>query len=243
MDVWAVGVAACGIFLVAALGQAVTGFGFSIIAMPMLVLVEDARSAVVSATVVGMLLGLRAVYGDRRHVEWPVVRGLALASVAGLPVGLLLLAVVDAGALKIGIAVVVLLTVALLLLGLRLPIGRGATGVAGFVSGFLQTSTGMGGPPLVLALQARGMRPIAFRTTLMATSLVQAVVALGGFVALGFIGLPVIVSVAGGVAGVPLGWRAGDWIFSRIRQERFRYVVLAGLVVTATVTLAAAIGG
>lgn len=243
MDLWVLAATAGGIFFLAAFGQAITGFGFSIMAMPFLVLVLQPRAAIVAATIVGMVLALGAVWGYRRSVDWPCVRLLVLASLLGLPVGFLVLVVIEASVLKVGIAVMVLVAVVLVSSGLRVPDGRLSTATAGVSSGLLQSATGMGGPPLVLALQGRGLSPLVFRSSIMATSLLQGSIALGGFLLLGYVDRFALTAIAGGLVCGPAGWLLGNKVFVRISPERFRRVVLAALAGTAVVSLVAAFAG
>lgn len=231
------------IFLVAAIGQAVTGFGFAIVAVPLLAVTMEPRSAVVAATLVGLLLGVGATCSERAHARWDVVRRLGVVALLGLPAGVLILTVVDDALLEALIAVVALSTVAFLGLDARIPTGRAATTAAGFLSGVLQTSTGMGGPPLVLALHSRNLIPSEFRVTLMAISVTQTAVAGTVFIIMGYIDGIVVLAVVAGAIGAPIGWWIGDRLFGLIAPHRFRHVVLAGMSVAALSALWSALRG
>ncbi len=224
-----------GVFVLAALAQAASGFGSALVAVPLLALVIDPVPAVVAATSVSLVLTAGAWRRERQHTDPVRARTLTLAGLVGMPVGLVALAVLDADALGSLIAVVVLLLVAALALGLRLRPGPSTLIGSGMVSGALLTSTGMNGPPLVLALQ--DLPPLRYRATLQAVFCGQDVVAVAGFVALGHFSGEVALLTATGVVGLPLGWFLGDRVFHRISPAAFRWVVLAGLAVTAVVLL------
>ncbi|MCD6639662.1 MAG: TSUP family transporter, partial [Nocardioides sp.] len=130
--------------------------------------------------------------------------------------------------LTAGIAVAMLVMVALVASGLRIP--ARALPVAGLASGALLTSTGMNGPPLVMALSR--LEPLRYRATLQAVFAGQDVVAVASFVVLGLWSRESALLAVAGVAGLPLGWRLGDAIFRRVPAHRLRHVVVAGLVVT-----------
>lgn len=225
------------VFVVAALVQAVTGFGSALAAVPGLLLVTDPARAVVAATVVSLVLTAGIAVREREHVDRRDAAVLTLTGLVGMPVGLVLLAVAAEGPLSAGIAVAMLVMVALLVAGLR--VGRRGLPVVGVVSGGLLTSTGMNGPPLVMALVDR--EPRRYRATLQAVFAGQDVVAVAAFVVLGHVDSEVLALALGGVAGLPLGWRLGDAIFHRVSPVQLRPLVIATLVASALAVLVTAV--
>lgn len=238
----AVAVVALLVFTLAAAAQAVTGFGLALVAVPLMAVLLDPVAAVVATTVVSLVLTAFAACRERGHVERAVATRLAGAAVVGMPLGLLVLTRLDERSLKTVIAVGLLVLVGLLLVNVRLPAGAAMQYGAGLVSGMSLTSTGMNGPPVVLALQARDLPPRRFRGTLQAVFCAQDLVAVGAFVALGYLDPVTAVAAAAGAAGVPAGWWAGDRLFGRLPPERFRALVLSMLALTALLALTTAAG-
>jgi uncharacterized protein len=220
--------AAVTIFVVAALAQAVTGFGSALVAVPLLTLVTDPVAAVVAATGVSLVLSSGAAWRERAHVEVRPARTLTVAGVLGMPAGLLLLALLDEALLTACIAVTMLVLVVLVASGLHVP--ARALPTAGLVSGALLTSTGMNGPPLVMALVGR--EPLRYRATLQAVFAGQDLVAVAAFAVLGLVDREALLLVIAGTAGLPIGWRVGNVVFHRIPASRLRHVVIGGLVLT-----------
>lgn len=229
--------ATAAIFVVAALAQAVTGFGSALVAVPLLALVADPVTAVVVATTVSLVLSSGAACRERDHVDGRQARILTLTGVLAMPAGLLALQLLDASLLTAGIAAVMLVMVVLVASGARVP-ERGLP-VAGLASGALLTSTGMNGPPLVMALVAS--EPVRYRATLQAVFAGQDLVAVAAFLVLGLLDGGTALLVAAGVLGLPLGWRVGDVVFHRIPASRLRHVVVVGLVLTAVSMLVTAL--
>ncbi|QIK76162.1 sulfite exporter TauE/SafE family protein [Nocardioides piscis] len=236
-DLLLLAVVATAVFVLAALAQAITGFGSALVAVPLLTLVVEPVAAVVAATAVSLVLTSGAAWQERRFVDRDAATTLVWTGVLGMPVGLLVLGIVDEERLQAWIAVVLLALVVLVAFGVRT--GTRSLPVAGVVSGALLTSTGMNGPPLVMALVDR--EPRRYRATLQAVFAAQDVVAVAAFLALGHVSLEAAVLTAGGILGLPLGWRVGDVLFHRVSPARLRPLVIGGLVLTAVSMLVGAV--
>lgn len=228
---------AASAFLLAALAQAVTGFGSALVAVPLLGLATSPVVAVVAATVVSLVLTAGAAHRERRHVDAALARTLVVGGLVGLPLGLLALTVLAEATLGLLVAAVVLVAVPVVALA---PGLRPRPVPAGVVSGALLAGTGMNGPPLVLALQH--LEPRRFRATLQAVFCGQDFVAVLAFAALGLFTPEVAVVSTAGVLALPLGWALGDALFRRLSPERLRGVVIGTLVATAVTSGATHLG-
>lgn len=233
-----------GALLVAACVQAITGFGFALLSMPLLTLVIDAKDAVALSTLVGAV-STGALFVRTRHaVRWPLVWPLLAGALAGMPLGLFVLLVVDARTLQLGVAVTVLVFVVVLARGWRFDgQGRAVDLAAGFVSGVLNTSVSTNGPPIVLALQARGLPPDEFRGTMSAFIAACSVVSNVLFATSGRYDSSVLGCALVGppalLAGNVLGHRLGR----RLPAQSFRPMVLGLLVLAAVVAGLSALAG
>lgn len=229
------------VFALAAAAQAVTGFGMALVAVPLMSVVIEPVAAVVSTTMVSLVLTGWTSVRERSSVERPIAVRLVVAALLGMPAGLVLLAQLDEHLLKALIAGVLLLVVTLLLAKVRLPAGAVSQWASGVLSGAMLTSTGMNGPPVVLTVQALGLPPRRFRGTLQAVFCVQDLVAVVGFAVLGYLTPVIAVAALAGALAVPVGWWVGDRLFVRLQPERFRAIVLAMLALTALVGLSTAL--
>jgi hypothetical protein len=111
------------------------------------------------------------------------------------------------------------------------------------LSGALLTSTGMNGPPLVVAFQAQGMTPRVFRGTLSAVFVVQGAAGIALMAAVGEATTEVAAAVAVGLPALVIGWLIGNRAFHRLDPVVFRRIVLGLLVVSALVALVTALRG
>jgi uncharacterized membrane protein YfcA len=237
MDPWTVA-GVCALAAAAAVTQSMSGFGFSLLIVPPLALLIGPRDAVVTANALGLLVNAATLQRLHGHVDWGLGSRLFGAAAAGMPFGLLVLVLVPRDALQVLIAITVLVSTALIWRGWRIAkIGRTTDWGVGFLSGVLNTSTSMSGPPVVLYLQGQGFQRGAFRATLTAFFLAGGALALilfaiGGQLDSGHAGLALVAA-----PGVFAGFLVGHRIFGRLEEARFRQIVIAVLIVSACLAL------
>ena len=240
--------AACG-FAVAATVQAATGFGFALIAGPVIFALIDPAAAVGLMLVLAESVNLLVLFAERRkpQVDWAAVRPALVAAIPGLPVGALAVRLLPAGALRLVVAAVVCAAVAWRVAGPRRAAGREehrmAAIAAGFSVGLLTTSTTTNGPPLAIWLTARGLDPATLRDTV--TVLFGVLDVAGLVVLVAVVGDRPVLAHAGWL--LPLlavcvaGHALGRLIFQRLPRGHHERIVL-GLAVAAALGSVAAAG-
>ncbi|TAM68549.1 MAG: sulfite exporter TauE/SafE family protein [Microbacteriaceae bacterium] len=230
--------AAFVVAILASFAQAITGFGFALVAIPLLALVAGVHTAVVGVTLLSAVLTISASVHYRRDVEWAVTRRLTISALIGMPLGLAALALLDQRWLGIGVAVLVVLFALASLRRLPGRAGQASVLGAGFIGGIFLTSTGMNGPPLVATLQAMDFTPGRVRATLQASFAAQDILAVAGFAIVGQLTTDSLLVLAAGLLGIPLGWLAGDLVFTRLAKGGFRIAIFLTLIGCAILLLA-----
>lgn len=225
---------------VAAAAQAVSGFGFSLVAVPVLAVLVGAKTGVVANAAIGLGLVALIVVRNRHGVERRTVLHASISALAAMPIGLLVLIWVDERTLTVIIGLAVLVLASALARGLRFPDSAFTDVVAGLCSGTLATSTGTNGPPLVMALHGKELEPSSFRATLAAMFVVQSAAAFFVFAVAGRVTGEVGRVALAGYPTMVLGFLAGERLAARIDRPRFRRIVLAMLVASAVVALVGA---
>ena len=147
--------------------QTVTGFGFSLLAVPIMSMAVPTELAVVISATLSTFTSGGQAWTERHHGDRPTIKRLVLSAFVGMPLGLVILTFATSQQLKIGLAAVIIVFLIVNLRGFRLegasmPVDLGA----GFVAGVLSTSLSTNGPPLVMALHARHFTPQVFRGTI-----------------------------------------------------------------------------
>ncbi|HZE07067.1 MAG TPA: sulfite exporter TauE/SafE family protein, partial [Solirubrobacteraceae bacterium] len=161
--------------LFAAAVQATAGVGFALIVAPVLFLVMSPASAIITTTVLGILLNLLILFAEPRRPQpaWTEVLPVLAAAVPGAVCGVVLLAELPKPVLQLIVGVSV---IAAALLRTR-PAhrarrrGSGPRLALGATVGALSTATGINGPPLALWLSAQGLSPARVRDSLSAALL------------------------------------------------------------------------
>ena len=231
------------VFFVATTFRSAFGFGEALIAVPLLALILPIRVATPVAVLCSITVALIVVLQDWRHVHARSAILLVLSTLAGIPLGLLLLKRVPEPFVKFTLGLVILGFSLYALLG-RKRKGLHSDKLAwlfGFAAGVLGGAYGINGPPLAIYGSLRGWSPQHFRATLQGYFLPASLMVMGGYWAAGLwtrtvshfylLSLPLV------IVAVFLG-RA---INRRMSTGRFVLFVHAGLIAVAVVLLAQAL--
>lgn len=211
----------------ASFAQSLSGFGFSLLAVPLMTLVVSPRDAVVVATVIGALSTTSQAFIDRAFVDAAIAKRLTLASFIGMPFGLTAFVLVSETGLRVVLGVVVLMSAVMLLRGFQLHDEKHRLDwVLGVVSGFLSTSTSTNGPPLVFVMQARRIDPAVFRATINTVFSLVNIVAVVMFAVAGKVNAQNLGGVLVAIPALFLALRIGYYFRKRITPEHFRSLVI-----------------
>lgn len=215
------------VVLLTACTQAVVGFGFALLAVPVMMQIVGLQRAVILASLIGTANNVFQ-YRDLKHnQDKQQVKRFLLASCVGAPFGLVAFIYANQQVLKILLGIGVLFGVLLLARGRDLTHAHVSLDWSmGVISGFLLTSTSTNGPPLVFAMQARKSDPQVFRSTLNMVFLVSGIYGLVLFAAFGEIALSEISISLALLPSMIAGVYAGRLIRSRVDPDRFRMLVL-----------------
>lgn len=142
------------IVLLASAGQTVTGFGFALLAAPLLAVVVGSHESVAAVTVISLPVTSLMAWRHRRVVDIGTASRLVAAGAAGAPAGVWLLSILGGRVLQGLVGVTVLVFTTSWHQEIR-PHGNNRLFdvVIGASAGLPSTSNG---PPLMLRVRARG---------------------------------------------------------------------------------------
>jgi uncharacterized membrane protein YfcA len=237
-----------GTTFVAALLQAVSGFGFAVLAVPLYLLLVDPAQAVQLAIILSTALSFAVVPGLRRTIAPALLLRLGAGGLAGLPIGLFLFRHADSLLVRLGVGATIL-AFALMMAGFRrrggqpwTPFGRTWTRdlAAGAVAGVATALVGMAGPPVLIYLLLAGTAAQTVRATLLAFFALSYGATVASHAVT--VGIPDPTWVAAGILApfAVLGGLAGRPIGDRIGSDGFALLAIALLTVAGLYTVAAA---
>jgi uncharacterized membrane protein YfcA len=242
----AVAVAAVAV-AVGSLVQSATGFGFALLAAPVTTAALGPVESVPTITIAGLVVSGLVLAGEGRRPA--VVRRaawvLTLASIPGMALGAAILARAPEDALRVLVAVVVIVSAVAVVRSRERPehTHRGGGVVAGLVGGVLSTTSGVNGPPLLAHLRTIGAGAVEVRDTLAVVFLVSGVLALVALIVAGTLEVPSGIALIAAAAVV--GQVGGRVLFAALENHReaATRTVLAMSVAAAVVPAVQALAG
>src|SRR5699024_4720187 len=156
------------IILLASILQTSTGFGFSIMATPFLLLLFDPREAIQLNLVLSLFISIALILNIRKDVNWAIFRRFVIGSFLGLPLGISIFLLLDMTLLKLVVSFLIISLIILLILYLHtLQTVHRVFFVSG-LSGILIASMGMPGPPVLLYFSGTNTDKATLRATTLA---------------------------------------------------------------------------
>lgn len=222
-------VTSCVVFLSTAF-QAVAGFGYAIIAAPLLASVLGVKETVVFLLIGSIYMRIYMLYKVRRDMSFSLVKRIFLGAMVGAVPGGLVLRFFTPQQLCIFLGLVLILALIALKANIRWhskhPVWEQFG--FGFLGGFFNASTSIGGPPIVLYMLNSGQPKVPMRANL---TLYFFIANIWTVVAWFFIGNVHL----GDLVGLPLwtlpaaflGVYVGEKIFFHINQVTFNRLAIA----------------
>ena len=215
------------------------GFGFALVAAPVLLLyLEPQQVVVVINSLIGLMMAMVLVR-TWRHLELRSSVGLVLGGVAATPIGVLALNSASPGVLRITIAVVIIFLALFSLKNIQLPFTRSRmTGPTfGFLTALATTTIAIGGPLGAIYAISQEWKPERVRATLALLFIVTDTVAFALYAATGLVGRDTLANIGVMVPGVLIGFGVAAALVNRINDRVFRHAMIAVMVVAGSATL------
>ena len=216
----------------ATLVRSALGFGEALVAVPLLALVIPITVAAPVAVLVSITVAAIVMLQDWRHVQVRSALRLVVATLLGIPLGLLLLTHAPESIVKAVLALVIVgfSVWAMLRPAASLGSDRWAWPF-GFAAGVLGGAYGMNGPPLAIYGALRRWTPAQFRATLQGYFLPASLIGLCGYWAAGLWTPPVTRFYVLSLPVVLIATLLGGWANRRVGAHRFVSIVYGALLV------------
>jgi uncharacterized membrane protein YfcA len=218
------------IILVASVLQTSTGFGFSIMATPFLLMLFLPYEAIQINIILSLIISVALIWKIKQDIDFILLKRFTLGSITGIPFGILIFVSINIEAFKLGVSILLLLLTLLLILRFRVNATPFRDYLVGGISGLLTTSIGMPGPPLLLYFTGTDTEKAKLRGTTLAfylfiyfVSLVTQVLIIGS-------NKTIMIASMFAVPIVLFGMFLGQKLYKRINQRAFRiftYILLS----------------
>ncbi len=236
------------VVLVAGFVQSAAGFGFALLAVPLLSLTVPPQTAVVVVFLHGTGSSILIAAHRRADVDRVEAARLSVGAVVAMPLGALILVTASTGALRLTLGIVTCSAAVYMLLPSTrrrqdLIVRPWTTYAVGAVSGVLNTSLATNGPPLVVYLRARGLAVGAFRATISVVFIISSVAGLAILIATGAVHAVAVHYYVLTLVPALVGWAVGSAAASRLRHHQFVRMVDFLLLVSGMLAITKAIIG
>ena len=228
------------LFFCASFFHGITGFGFGIIALPLVVIFSDPHESIVVILTLAIVNVIYLAIKTWADVLFGMVKRFFVFSLMGLPCGLYFFIHFDVVALKTAISLITILFGLFLLskASFRLKNENLAESFIGFLSGFFQTSIGLSGIPPAVYLTFQDCEKMNFRASINAFFLFLMPCAVLIFWFLGGVDRNAFVRGIPFIPVVLLGQYLGIKSIKIFSQEAFKKIVILTILTTGLYNLA-----
>jgi len=219
--------------------RGLTGFGFAVVATPLLSLIYPPAVAVPVAMILQIPSGLPTVLRDWEDTNFRAAVTAWMGGLPGLIPGVFLVSKMPENMMRLVVGGIVMLSTVALAFGRKLDrnpkpyelIGAGA------LSGLMQGAVAMPGPPVILLVLASSWSAARCRATLSFVFLLLGTAGLVFAAIHGIVTKESILIAAVAVPGLLLGQAVGSYLFDRVDAQRYRSISAACVALTGLLVL------
>ena len=230
------------IFLLGSFIQGLTGFGFALVSIPLLVMFMDIRTAVPLCMLSGLVITAYLSLQLKDHLDWKKILPLLIGCLPGILLGTIFLKNIDESLFKIllGIMLITYSLYRLLLTPKPRTIKRGWGLVAGFATGAISGAFSAGGPPTIIYTTLTGWNKNEIKSTMSIFFFLGGVATAIAHATSGLTTMAVLKLSAISLPPVFLGVWSGSLLFGRFKTEGYVKLVLIGLILMGVMMLRSA---
>ncbi len=228
-------------FLLASFVHTTTGFGSALVGMPILLFAIDLQISAPLLALLSQIVNISVLWQNWKDLDWRHSLVLIIPSIFGVPIGLLFL--------KGGNELLLNTILGTILIGYgifsffsnnvneendeeltTISINPYWGTIAGFIAGILGGAYNANGPPVIIYASYAHRKKGAFRSILQAFFIVNGFIIIAGHAITGLITKDVFRYSFYGLPGLVLGMLIGFYIDRFLTPQRFRNVVVIGII-------------
>ncbi len=226
-------IAVAFIFLLAGFTQGVTGFGSALVAMPLLTLFLDVKTAVSLSALHGLVITLFLSFQMRKNLDRHKIIPLIAGSLPGVAMGIYFLKRADDSVIKmlLGIMLISYAVYRLTSRQVTEKISKQWGYLAGFATGAIGAAFSAGGPPAIIYTTLTGWDKDVIKATLSGFFLFVGFLVVLGHAATGVTTLQVMRLFGVSILFVLLGVSVGSIYYRTLKSDGYLRIVLVLLAV------------
>jgi uncharacterized membrane protein YfcA len=216
------------VILLSSVIKGITGFGFALLAIPLLSIILPLSLLVPSMVLFNLITSIIVLFNLKEKIKGYYIVPMIIASLAGIPLGIYLLTYLNPSALKIVTSLAIIMFSIRMLSGVKLAKRNIHKPIvfAGFLSGVLTSSISIGGPPLAIALDKKGYSKEMFRGIFIWFMVFSSLFTSLAFYYKGLLNADAIKFTAFSLPLLFIGSAWGVKIAKKINQQQFRKFVI-----------------
>jgi Predicted permeases len=234
-----------GLFVVIIAGffQGLTSFGFALIAMPALSRIIPIQEAVPIVVILSLFTNFIIIKDCYKHINLKKIWLLIVASFIAAPFGTYSLIYINGNYLKLFTGVLIITVAIILLTGKKFVIKNEKLAYlpVGMLSGFLNGSISMSGPPVALFLSNQGANKNEFRANITFYAIFLNVFTIITYLYNGLLTRNVIVNTGWFTISMIIGVFIGIKTIHNLDDKLFKKIALLLIIVSGIVTITTSI--
>jgi uncharacterized membrane protein YfcA len=227
------------VVMIAGFFQGLTSFGFALISMPFLLTIIPIKETVPIIVILSLFTNFLVIINCIKKLDLKNIWVLILASLIMAPIGVYSLMYLNQNILKIFVGAFIILFSMILLFGKSFIIKKEKIGylIVGAISGFLNGSISMSGPPIALFLSSQEKNKDIFRANITFYSIILNIVTIGTYYYSGMLSKNVLEKTIWFIPTMLIGVFVGILSSKRLNEKLFKKISLILLIVSGTWTL------
>ncbi|MGI6225941.1 MAG: sulfite exporter TauE/SafE family protein, partial [Peptococcales bacterium] len=208
------------------------GFGFSIMSTPFFILIFSPHDAIILNIILSIVMTLIMTYKVRNEINKELLKRLIKGSLLGLLPGLGIFTLLNVEVLKIFVGILILVSTILLMKKIDIKQSNVKEYITGALSGFLTSSIGLCGPPLMIYFSGARIEKAILRSTTMAYFLFIYSMSLFLQLSVYKISQTIVVASLWSIPFILFGISLGDRFFKKLDQELLYRIIYWLLLLT-----------
>jgi uncharacterized membrane protein YfcA len=227
------------IILTAGFIQGLTSFGFALISMPFLARIIPLQEAVPIVVLLSLCTNIVVLMNSRKHVDIKKIWILIISSLIAAPLGTYLLIYLNANLLKVFTGILIITFSVILLIGKSYPVRNEKIAFVpvGIMSGLLNGSISMSGPPVALFLSNQSVSKDKFRANLTAYAIILNIITICTYIYSGLLTQEVIKFTTWFVPRRFVGVFRGTKAIKKLDDGLFRKLALSIIIISGSWTI------